>query len=133
MEMQDFLVKQIQQFMQAMLRRLLDIWDLTLVQNQDSFASELSGILEQMSGLDQRTLEETDVKALAYILNLRMEGENKLILAAALRLQATCQKPRAERWEMLADLVEKDAQGAIVSRTTEELLKSLEAKRKLIG
>ncbi len=132
MEMQDFLVKQIQQLMQAILRRLLDLLDLTTIDDQDSFASELSTALEQMSGLDRRTLEETDVKALAYILNLRLEGENKLIMAAVLRLQATFQEAQAERWEKLAELMEREAEGAIVSRTTEELLRSLEAKRKFI-
>jgi hypothetical protein len=109
--------------------------DLSVTEGQEALAAELVQILEQLSGLDVRTLEDMDVTTLGYLLNLRCEGENKLVMAEVLRLQAALAgngsgSGTPERWNTLAHQLEAQAQHVIVSSTTAELIKRFQDKRK---
>lgn len=135
MELQDFLVKQVQRFMQAILQRALDLVELIAFEGQEGLAAEMALILQQLSGLDARTLEATDVRTLSYLLNLRCEGESKIVMAEVLRLQAAFARHgsgygTAARWVGVAHQLETQAQNVILSPTVAELLKRLQEKRK---
>ncbi|WP_324952330.1 hypothetical protein [Oligoflexus sp.] len=134
---QDFLIKQIQEFFQRILGQLLDRLHLAVFDQQDNLAAEMVLILEQLSGLDYETLEQTDARSLAYLLNLRCQGENKKVMAEVLRFQAACASRdpvfgSALHWQTIADVLENQSGEVVISRSTADLLRLLQDRRRLL-
>jgi hypothetical protein len=103
---QDFIMKEIQRLLYALVKKAFDILELTQTDDQDEGAARMQAILEEATGLEMNLLEKMPTDSLTFLLRLRAQGESRTQLKQIFSIQAELAKTypafgNSIRWQQI--------------------------------